>query len=123
MNKWRKYWEDIGNSNLDDNSASHLSKITSDEEIQIIRKQRFEKIIFDRSYNLLLDAGCGVGDSFVKFINKCNKTIGLDFALPMLLRAKKRFNKITLINGDALSLPFKNNTFDIYRCHSLFYTK
>ncbi|RLG27669.1 hypothetical protein DRN98_10580 [Methanosarcinales archaeon] len=69
---------------------------------------------------LLLDVASGTGDlslSALK-INPGAKIIGLDFCQPLLFRAKQKFSKINTrqtvnwVQGNALHLPFADNTFD-----------
>jgi demethylmenaquinone methyltransferase/2-methoxy-6-polyprenyl-1,4-benzoquinol methylase len=64
---------------------------------------------------LILDVACGTGDlSLSLFENTGARVIGTDFCRPMLsLAAGKLPHQITLVEGDALSLPFKEGTFDV----------
>jgi demethylmenaquinone methyltransferase/2-methoxy-6-polyprenyl-1,4-benzoquinol methylase len=63
---------------------------------------------------LILDVACGTGDlSLSLFESTGARVIGTDFCRPMLrLAAGKLPDQITLVEGDALSLPFKDSTFD-----------
>jgi len=69
----------------------------------------------------ILDVCCGTGDlSFMcaNHKNRKNKVIGLDFSENMLKVANKKkrkyqFNNLKFVHGNALELPFKDNTFDI----------
>lgn len=69
----------------------------------------------------LLDVCCGTGKMTAKLANCLDyggKVIGLDFCEPMLAKAAERIKShpnrkvIELISGDALALPFPDNTFD-----------
>ena len=64
---------------------------------------------------LILDVACGTGDlSLSLFESTGARVIGTDFCRPMLsLAAGKLPRQITLVEGDALSLPFKEGTFDV----------
>ena len=69
----------------------------------------------------ILDIATGTGDVAIEIIHQNDrhrKVYGLDFSEPMIKRAwqkvseKKLSKTIALSLGDALSLPFRDNTFD-----------
>ena len=71
--------------------------------------------------NSVLDVCCGTGKlslSLAKYLGADGQIIGLDFSESMLLEAKQNIQKspyqqkITLIQGNALKLPFAENSFD-----------
>jgi demethylmenaquinone methyltransferase/2-methoxy-6-polyprenyl-1,4-benzoquinol methylase len=64
---------------------------------------------------LILDVACGTGDlSLSLFESTGARVIGTDFCRPMLsIAAGKLPKEITLVEGDALWLPFKDSTFDV----------
>jgi demethylmenaquinone methyltransferase/2-methoxy-6-polyprenyl-1,4-benzoquinol methylase len=64
---------------------------------------------------LILDVACGTGDlSLSLFESTGARVVGTDFCRPMLsIAAGKLPNEITLVEGDALSLPFTDSTFDV----------
>ena len=68
----------------------------------------------------ILDIATGTGDVAIEIIHQNNhhrRVLGLDFSHPMIKKAQRKvLNKglsqtITLTLGDALSLPFRDNTF------------
>jgi demethylmenaquinone methyltransferase/2-methoxy-6-polyprenyl-1,4-benzoquinol methylase len=68
----------------------------------------------------ILDIATGTGDVAIEIIHQkshLRKVIGLDFSQPMIKRAQQKIlqkglsQTITLSLGDALSLPFRDNTF------------
>lgn len=63
---------------------------------------------------LILDVACGTGDlSLSLFENTGARVVATDFCRPMLsIAAGKLPKQISLIEGDALSLPFEDRTFD-----------
>ena len=63
---------------------------------------------------LVLDVACGTGDlSLTLFENTGARVVATDFCRPMLsIAAGKVPSEISLIEGDALHLPFKDGTFD-----------
>lgn len=66
---------------------------------------------------LALDLCCGTGDLSLA-LSKIGWVIGCDFCHPMLtigsakIKRKNRSHEIFLSEGDALNLPFRENTFD-----------
>jgi ubiquinone/menaquinone biosynthesis C-methylase UbiE len=62
---------------------------------------------------LVLDIGCGPGIAG-KLFPKNSDTVGLDFSISMLRRAKNRLRQLVL--GDSLNLPFRSKTFEIVTC-------
>ena len=69
----------------------------------------------------ILDMATGTGDVAIEIIRQNDhrrKVFGLDFSEPMINRAQRKVSKkglsqtITLSLGDALFLPFRDNTFD-----------
>jgi demethylmenaquinone methyltransferase/2-methoxy-6-polyprenyl-1,4-benzoquinol methylase len=63
----------------------------------------------------VLDVACGTGDlSLTLFEITGAGVIGTDFCRPMLeIAAGKTSGRISLIEGDALDLPFRDGTFDV----------
>lgn len=75
------------------------------------RKKALRAIDVKRE-GLYLDLCCGTFDFGIELLKKEKaKIIGLDFSMEMLKIARKK-RKAFFINGDALYLPFKNETFD-----------
>jgi demethylmenaquinone methyltransferase/2-methoxy-6-polyprenyl-1,4-benzoquinol methylase len=69
----------------------------------------------------ILDLATGTGDVAIEIIHQDGhrrRVFGLDFSQPMIKRAQQKVlerslsQTITLSLGDALSLPFRDNTFD-----------
>lgn len=74
-----------------------------------------------KSTDQILDVCCGTGKMTAKIAHRLDyvgKVIGLDFCEPMLAKAAERIKShpnrkmIELISGDALALPFPDNTFN-----------
>ena len=67
--------------------------------------------------NRILDVACGTGDlSFTLFESSQAQIVGVDFCRPMLeialSKAAKRGCEVPFIEGDALSLPFLDRSFE-----------
>ncbi len=67
------------------------------------------------SSSRILDVACGTGDlSLTLFEITGAGVVGTDFCRPMLdIAAGKISDRIRLIEGDALDLPFRDGTFDV----------
>jgi demethylmenaquinone methyltransferase / 2-methoxy-6-polyprenyl-1,4-benzoquinol methylase len=63
----------------------------------------------------VLDVACGTGDlSLTLFDITGARVVGTDFCRPMLeLAARKMADRIPLIEGDALNLPFRDGSFEV----------
>ncbi len=62
----------------------------------------------------ILDAGCGTGMFTGDILSKGANVLGLELSLPMLKRAKVKigYSGFKPIQGDMLSLPFRDEMFD-----------
>jgi demethylmenaquinone methyltransferase/2-methoxy-6-polyprenyl-1,4-benzoquinol methylase len=84
--------------------------------------KRWRRIVAERvreklssSSSLILDVACGTGDlSLTLFENTGARVVGTDFCRPMLeIAAGKTSDRIPLIEGDALNLPFRDGAFEV----------
>jgi demethylmenaquinone methyltransferase/2-methoxy-6-polyprenyl-1,4-benzoquinol methylase len=80
---------------------------------RIVAKRLGEKLL--SSSSLILDVACGTGDlSLTLFENTGARVVGTDFCRPMLeIAAGKTSDRIPLIEGDALDLPFRDGVFEV----------
>ena len=62
----------------------------------------------------VLDVACGTADLSIEIFEATQaKVIGLDFCRPMLELAQQKTREISFAEGDALRLPFADETFDL----------
>ncbi len=75
-----------------------------------------------RNHQRLLDVAGGTGDISFRFLSRAPdaSAIVLDMTEPMLIEGKrraeaeKRQDRLEWVVGDAMSLPFEDNSFDVY---------
>ena len=60
----------------------------------------------------VLDACCGTGDLALAGLRAGGIVTGLDFSERMLERARRKSGQIEWVQGDALALPFEDDSFD-----------
>ena len=61
----------------------------------------------------VLDIAAGTGSSSRPLVNKGAEVTALDFSAGMLDQGRKQHKDIKFVQGDALKLPFGENTFDV----------
>lgn len=72
----------------------------------------FEKYVQPDS--LILEGGCGIGHWVAYFKDRGYSIVGLDFSHRTLAELKTRRDGLWLCSGNVNSLPFADETFDIY---------
>ncbi|MFB0544545.1 MAG: class I SAM-dependent methyltransferase, partial [Asgard group archaeon] len=70
------------------------------------------KLIRPKKGDLVLDVGCGTGRFSLLLKRRGCKFVGFDFSEGMLKFSKER-GLTNVVRGDALHLPFAQNTFRI----------
>jgi demethylmenaquinone methyltransferase/2-methoxy-6-polyprenyl-1,4-benzoquinol methylase len=60
----------------------------------------------------VLDTCCGTGDLALASLRAGGRVTGLDFSERMLERARRKSTEIEWVQGDALALPFEDDSFD-----------
>ncbi len=70
-------------------------------------------IISPKSGMKILDIAAGTGSSSRPLVDKGAEVIALDFSEGMLAQGRKQHKDIKFVQGDALKLPFDENTFDV----------
>lgn len=114
-NLWKSYWNKRGREISDlDLCIGRTPDLLSTKTKEWIWKQIVCSLEL-KVNDVLVDAGCGVGDSIVK-IGKVGLIIGVDFADTLLKLAKTRVehldNHVVFINGSIVNLPLKDETID-----------
>ena len=65
-----------------------------------------------RPGDLVLDVCCGTGDLALASAQAGARVTGVDFSEPMLERARAKAPEFDWVSGDALALPFPDESFD-----------
>jgi demethylmenaquinone methyltransferase / 2-methoxy-6-polyprenyl-1,4-benzoquinol methylase len=60
----------------------------------------------------VLDSCCGTGDLALASLRAGGRVTGLDFSERMLERARRKSREVDWVQGDALALPFEDDSFD-----------
>lgn len=76
-------------------------------------KRRLIDLAAVRPTDRVLDLACGTGDLLCAAREKGRAAVGLDITHRMLQLAKQRGEKLLLITGDMLALPFPGKSFDV----------
>ena len=110
----------------DDNWKGEIYETSSDTHARGVRRRI--KYIFEMLDSLnccygnaAIDIGCGPGAYVNELLNRGCRAIGTDLSVQMLNVCKKRFRKsgessTDFLCSDVLSLPFRNQSFDIVIC-------
>jgi demethylmenaquinone methyltransferase / 2-methoxy-6-polyprenyl-1,4-benzoquinol methylase len=61
----------------------------------------------------ILDIAAGTGSSSRPLVDKGAEVTALDFSHGMIEQGRKQNKNINFVQGDALKLPFENNSFDV----------
>ena len=94
-----------------------LNNIISFEQHKVWRKHVMKDMRVEEG-SKALDVCCGTADwtiALSKAVGDSGQVTGLDFSENMLEERKKKtasLNNVELVHGDAMNLPFEDNTFD-----------
>jgi demethylmenaquinone methyltransferase/2-methoxy-6-polyprenyl-1,4-benzoquinol methylase len=75
------------------------------------RRETAEAVV--RPGDLVLDLCCGTGDLALADAAAGGRVTGLDFSPEMLVRAQQKAPDLLWIEGDALALPFDDDSYDV----------
>jgi SAM-dependent methyltransferase len=64
----------------------------------------------------ILEVGCGTGFWLNAFSAEIDMAYGMDYSMGMLEQAKRRSAHLELSRGDAVYLPYRDNSFDFLYC-------
>lgn len=95
---------------------NHFLSINIDKRWRRLVRRSLETVLNDKNA-LVLDVACGTGDLSIELQkDSAAKVIGTDFCRPMLAIADQKnesqAKSIPYVEGDAMSLPFPDKSFD-----------
>lgn len=95
---------------------NHVLSINIDKRWRRLVRRKLETILADEKA-VVLDVACGTGELSLELKGGAKASvIGTDFCRPMLAIAKKKSasaaSEIPFVEGDAMRLPFPDDTFD-----------
>jgi demethylmenaquinone methyltransferase / 2-methoxy-6-polyprenyl-1,4-benzoquinol methylase len=90
---------------------NHLLSVNIDKRWRSKVVRKLSPLLPDNAY--VLDVACGTGDLSIEIFEATkSRVVGIDFCRPMLELARTKTNAIPFVEGDALHLPFANESFD-----------
>ncbi len=100
-------------SKLYDALASSYEELYGEE--QLAKFSEIVRYLPKKTFQIILDAGCGTGLFFEKLSKMGSEVIGLDLSQKMLLcaRSKAARFKVHLVRGDVEHLPFRDEHFNL----------
>jgi len=121
MNKYfcSKFWDNLWNKTF--SRTGFTFNLSGKPYLQYV----FQKYFNPTDKLRFLDIGCGVTDNFKSYFNDSNSwLINFDISHSALIELKRRIDignipinyKSNFVQGAALSLPFKDNFFDLVLC-------
>jgi ubiquinone/menaquinone biosynthesis C-methylase UbiE len=96
------------------------TNLPSREDLEETR-QHLEKIIPNKRWERILDAGCGLGVCTVSLRDMGNKVVGVDISPESLQAAERLANRlgkedIEFLEANLMELPFEDESFDLILC-------
>ena len=122
-----KKWYDSTAENYDNWGENEGEFLVGDKDEEI---KQFNKILDEIKINKnskILDIGTGTGRFLIEAVKRFGVGYGIDFSSKMLNVFKKKINKLKISDkiielkvGDALSIKYPDNTFDLILCMGVF---
>ena len=114
--KAKSYWDSLYRG-----ENSKKKNVLSNSELENHQREMRKSIIkqyIPKGASIILEAGCGSGQDLNRLSNEYSKSlfVGLDYSLQALQKCCSLTDNMNLgrfVQGDILSLPFRDNTFDL----------
>lgn len=87
-----------------------------------VKKDRYLFASKFTSGKKVLDIGCGCGWGLLQIVDGIKEAVAMDIYEETLLHARRRFSyapKVTVRQGDAQDIPFKDKSFDATICYEV----
>lgn len=117
--KWQKFWDD--QAKVDDSYQAVRGDKIMPDCVQEYHDRKLVEMMNPESDNVLLDAGCGVGDQTMLLSRFVKQITAMDFSSVMADRCAKRLKEAGIANAtaetaDVTALPYPDQTFDRTMC-------
>jgi 2-polyprenyl-3-methyl-5-hydroxy-6-metoxy-1,4-benzoquinol methylase len=93
----------------------HRIMILLATKIPLCKPYYIRKLVLDANPKSVLDCGCGEGMS-MSYIHNDFYTVGCDFFLPLLKKARRTGLYYEVVLSDVRALPFRPKSFEIVIC-------
>jgi ubiquinone/menaquinone biosynthesis C-methylase UbiE len=119
----RPTWNDVDNTA--ERATDYLDSVTGVEAIQDY-KRRSHRLLHPSQGDCILDVGCGAGDDVLMLADQVRpegEVVGLDSSKSLIAEARERTGEtdgVSFVVGDAMKLPFEENTVDACRADRVF---
>ena len=95
-----------------------LDLVAAKPAVQVLKAWALE-VLAPAAGEVALDVGSGTGEEVVELsrrVGSSGRAIGVEPSPGLRAEAVARAAEIEVVDGDALSLPFEDSTFDVVRC-------
>jgi len=121
---WREEWEQMASTTKDPVELARGSKKVVSDRVSLFNTMKFLSLFRPDPEDIVLDAGCGTGESILAYSGSVKEMIGIDFSREIVKRARGRIINKGVKNSEVLvadltALPFKNDFFDKAICLSV----
>jgi ubiquinone/menaquinone biosynthesis C-methylase UbiE len=123
IQSWRSWWERRGEQSYDSHELIRGAPDLLSEDTKTFLNDKLTDLLELQLNDVLVDAGCGVGDSIILLAPKCKKIIGIDYAKTLLDIAIKRCTgeevEYKFICASIDNIPLKDRSIDKCICLSV----
>jgi len=109
----KEYWEKRAEMSLKSVGQKSYSEELNRMETEILFDTLSKEVGVFLNGKRILDIGCGIGRVLSFYSNFSSDVFGVDFSTNMLNICKNNVTSAKLVNGDACSLPFRDECFDL----------
>lgn len=125
IEQWKQYWNHRAQTVEDLTECAHGSTFTFDKETNDFNAKRLRDALSLRPDGILLDVGCGTGDSLVSYYEQCAKIIGIDLAEEMCKLCKQRLielkmSDVSILCVSGIHIPLRASSVDAILSVSVF---
>lgn len=121
---WRQVWERKSGGTVSDFEVDRLRPVL-DQEVEDLSEQELINFIEPKSFESLLDAGCGTGVNILRLHSRIRNVVGFDYAWGSLKRCQQRIQAHNIRNArlcmaSVVAIPLPDCSVDKILCLSVF---